>query len=423
MLPKIASSVKPSVEGWWVCELVSSWVENKKPINPQTHYPINRTPLDGILPRRYSDPTMAYPLLLHAKHQGATVTYQAFGGWIVPWRSGTFEQEYQTLRTGVGLVDYSSQALIEVTGADRASFLHNLLTNDVKRLAPGTGCPAALLTANAKLIADVLIFAESASLWLLCDANRAAVIAQTLNQYLFAEQVTITNHERAWAVLALQGPRTLEWARPLVGPAAAWAHPGDHLVASVEGLSVRWIRHSLVGDSGLLCLCPVEHVEQMWVWLQQRGRSVGLAVVGWEALNTARIEAGLPWYGIDMDDTNLLPETGLELVAVSDTKGCYLGQEIIARMQTYGSANKKLLGLLCDGDQAPAAGDRIFAQGAEVGVVTSGCVSPTLSRPIGMGYLKRGAHDPGTAVEILHGRDRIAATAAERPLVRGPGAG
>ncbi len=366
---------------------------------------------------------MAYPLLLHAKHQGATVTYQAFGGWIVPWRFGAFEQEYQTLRTGVGLVDYSSQALIEVTGADRVSFLHNLLTNDIKRLAPGTGCPAALLTANAKLIADVLVFAECASLWLLCDANRAALIVQTLTRYLFAEQVTITNHERAWAVLALQGPRTLEWARQLVGPAAAWTHPGDHLAASVADISVRWIRHSLADDSGLLCLCPVEHAEQLWVWLQQRGRSVGLAVVGWDALNTARIEAGRPWYGIDMDDTNLLPETGLELVAVSDTKGCYLGQEIIARMQTYGSANKKLMGLLCEGDQAPAAGDRIFAHGEEAGVVTSGCVSPTLSRPIGMGYLKRGAYEAGTAVEILHGSDRMAATAAERPLVGAPTAG
>ncbi len=361
---------------------------------------------------------MAYPLLLHAKHQGTTVTYEAYGGWIVPWRFLSFEQEYHTLRTGIGLVDYSCQALIEVRGADRVSFLHHLLTNDIKRLAPGTGCPAALLTADAKLTADMVVFAEAASLWLLCDANRAALIAETLHRYLFAEQVTITNHERAWAVLALQGPRALELVHHVLGPVNILAHPGDHVAAPVDGLAVRWLRHSLTGDAGALCLCPARDAERLWLALQQHGRGLGLALAGWDALNTARIEAGIPWYGIDMDDANLLPETGLEAIAVSGTKGCYLGQEIIARMQTYGSANKKLMGLLCTGDRPPVAGDRIVMRGDAVGRITSGCLSPRLRQPIGLGYLKRGAYEPGTAVDILRADARIAATVAERPLVQ-----
>jgi len=112
-----------------------------------------------------------------------------------------------------------------------------------------------------------------------------------------------------------------------------------------------------------------------------------------------------------------LPETGLSAVAVSDTKGSYIGQEIVARMQTYGSANKKLMGLRITGDEAVEAGDRIVRQGEALGQVTSACRSPALQRPIAMGYVKRGVYEPGTAVEILHGTARLTASVAARPIV------
>jgi len=151
--------------------------------------------------------------------------------------------------------------------------------------------------------------------------------------------------------------------------------------------------------------------------LSRRATAWGLTLVGWEALNIVRIEAGIPWFGIDMDTTNLLPETGLEDALASETKGCYLGQEIIARMRTYGSANKKLMGLLLDGRDVPQAGDGIVRAGETVGRITSGCDSPTLRRPIAMGYVKRGAYEPGTTVQIAHEATRLDATVVSRPLV------
>src|SRR3989338_288298 len=123
---------------------------------------------------------MPYPLLLHSKHRETSVTYEPFGEWLVPWRFDSSDAEYQALRTGVGLIDYSTQALIEVRGKDRASFLHNLLSNDITRLAPGRGCQAALLNASAKMISELLVLADADALWLLCDAGRAAVVMQTL---------------------------------------------------------------------------------------------------------------------------------------------------------------------------------------------------------------------------------------------------
>ncbi len=361
---------------------------------------------------------MAIPLLLHGKHAGPTVTYEPFGPCLVPWRVSSFEEEYRSLRTASGLIDYSHQALIEVQGSDRVSFLQNLLTNDIKQLSSGMGCRAALLTANAKLVSDLIVLAGAESHWLLCDMLRAATITETLNRYLFSEQVTITNRERQRAVLAVEGPRTIELLTQVVGAVVSLPSPGNHTKASLQDIPLWLIRHTLTGGIGVLCVVEADAAEAVWRLLQQRGRSVNLRLVGWEALNTARIEAGLPWFGVDMDETNLLPETGIERVTVSETKGCYLGQEIIARMQTYGSANKQFMGLLIDGDEVPVAGDRIQRDGEVVGQVTSACHSPTLRRPIAMGYLKRGSYEPGTVVEVLRGSVPLRATVAALPFVK-----
>ena len=361
---------------------------------------------------------MPIPLLLHGKHtEPADVVYEPLGPWIVPWRLGSFEDEYRVLRAGVGLLDYSTQALIQVSGADRASFLHNLLTNDIQRLSPGSGCQAALLTASAKVIATLLVFADVDSLWLMCEATRAATVAQTLDRYHFSEQVSLTNRERQQAVLALQGPRTMDALAQLTGEILTLPRTGQHARATIDGMPVRLIRSDLAGNAGVLCFVAADQAEALWTLVQTKGRRSGVRPVGWEALNVARIEAGVPWYGVDMDEEQLLPETGLEAVAVSDTKGCYLGQEIIARLATYGSVNKKLMGLLIEGDQVPASADRILRNGEEVGRVTSACRSPALKRPIAMGYLKRGAYDASTTVEIMRATAHLVATVTTLPMV------
>jgi glycine cleavage system aminomethyltransferase T len=139
---------------------------------------------------------MTITLLLHGKHAGPVVRYEPFGPWLVPWRFQSVEEEYGALRKGVGLIDYSTQALIECQGADRTDFLQRLLTNDLARLAPGAGCRAALLTPSAKLIAEFLVLADPGALWLLCDLPCADAAAHTLEQYHFSEAVTVIHHER-----------------------------------------------------------------------------------------------------------------------------------------------------------------------------------------------------------------------------------
>lgn len=363
---------------------------------------------------------MAYPLLLHGKHNDPAPTYHPLGEWVVPWYFQDPEAEYQLLRTGCGLIDYSSQALIEVRGADRISFLHNLLTNDVKRLSPGSGCQAALLTPTGKLISDLIVLADEEALLLLCEANRAVIVAQTLDRYLFSEQVQIVNHDRKLGVLALQGPRTMEVITQCLGKVLSLPQPLDHAIASWQELPLRLIRYAIIGSEaiGILCLCPAERLLDVWEWWRSEGMRFGLGVVGWQALNTARLEMGTPWFGLDMDESTLLPETELEKLLASDAKGCYPGQEIVARLATYGTVSKRLMGILVESPQVPEGGDRILHDNKEVGRITSGCFSYALQQPIALGYVKRGSYERGTAVHIDRAGTHVSALVVARPLVR-----
>lgn len=361
---------------------------------------------------------MPLTLLLHGQHARVPVPYQPLGPWIVPWRFDSLEREYAALRAGAGLIDYSTRALIEVRGADRAGFLQALLTNDVAALSPGRGCRAALLDPSARLIAELVVWADAEAYWLMCDLDRAQALAQTLERYHFSERVSLTHHERSQAALALQGPRTMELLQEVTHSPVRLLANGDHGAVTFEGIEMRLVCHRLTAGSGVVCLLRAKDALAMWEALERRGRPLGLIRVGWEALNTARIEDGIPWWGIDMTSANLLPETGLDALLVSDTKGCYLGQEIIARMRTYGSPNKRLMGLVVEGSDVPSPGDRIALGAETLGEVTSGCASVALKRPIAMGYVKRGAYEPGTAVEILHGERRLCATVSARPLVQ-----
>ena len=366
---------------------------------------------------------MVLPLLLHGKHgrPGAPeVLYDTLAGWIVPWRFTSFDDEYLALRSSDGLVDASTLAAVACQGDDRTEFLHRILTNEVRSLTPGAGCRAALLTAQARLLAELLVLADADQFLLLCQLPRADRVLQELEHYHFTERITLANLERQQAALAIQGPRTMEALSRLFGLVLALPQASDHALAAWEGVPVRVVRHSLAGgEVGVLLLTPAEHAVAVWDALQREGASAGLKPVGWEALNAARIEAGLPWEPADLTDEPLLPETGLETVAVSGTKGCYIGQEIVARVETYGSVNRRLMRLAVDGDTAPQPGDAIRWNGEEAGRVTSACWSPARQRPLAFGYVKRGAYEPGTRVEIVRAGAALPAVVDAPPFKKG----
>ncbi len=360
----------------------------------------------------YNNP-MPIPLLLHARHRAhPPVTYDALGDWVVPWRFGAFEQEYRTLRAGAGLVDYSRLARVEITGPDRVTFLHSLLSQEIRGVPAGRGCRAALLTPTAHVEAELLVLAEPDAHQLLCDAHRAARVAACLERQHVMEQLTIVNHERREAALAVQGPRTAAVLSSILSCALPEGEQA-HAAGRVGGVPIRVVRHSLTGDPGVLLLVPADEAATVWHQVQRAGAEP----VGWEALNAARLEAGVPWEGVDFDASRLLPETGLETRLASDAKGCYLGQEIVARM-ARGSANKRLVGLRVTGGVVPHRDDAVEHAGAPSGQITSACVSPRLGTALALGYVTRPWYAPGTAVEIVRDRQRVTAAVIALPVPR-----
>ncbi len=350
-------------------------------------------------------------------HQQLHATFRALDDWEIPVHYGDVAAECAAVRQAVGLLDLSYRGKIEVTGADRAAFLHNLTTQDIKGLAPGRGCYAMLLNGSAKILVDLHVFAEDDRHWLSIDsAVLAAKAVRLLDASLFTERVTLTDRTTAWAALTLQGPRAETLLAALDAPVAALARELDHITWSLDSRPLRLIRRSFTGERGYLLILDAADVVGAWQRLLAAGAAFGVRPVGYDALDVLRLEASIPRYGRDMDETTLQPETGLAR-AVSDMKGCYVGQEIVARVQNRGQLQRRLVGLRVDGATTPHAGDRLLHDGREVGHITSAVYSPTLKEPIALAYLHRSAQAPGAALTIRSASGALRARLAPLPFV------
>jgi folate-binding protein YgfZ len=175
-----------------------------------------------------------------------------------------------------------------------------------------------------------------------------------------------------------------------------------------------------IGSHGFDLFVPTNSLAVLADKLIAGAKEMGGRLCGWRALETARIEAGIPRFGAEMDETNLAPEAGIESRAISYTKGCYIGQEIIARIRTYGQVAKALRGLRLTGDSAalPAKGDKLFFGDKEVGYVCSAIHSPTLNANIGLGYVRREHNQIGTELKVGGKTGEIRAAIVETPFVR-----
>jgi folate-binding protein YgfZ len=283
------------------------------------------------------------------------------------------------------------RGVLEATGPQRQKLLQGLLSHEVAALAPGEGRPAALMNVRGavQLLARVLV--DDAVVVLETNADRLDLLQSTLEHYRVAAPVRFARP--ATAVLALVGTGAGE----VVGAAGAAppaATPEAHVRATIAGHAVRIVRAGDLPAGGLVVHVPAAGAAAVTEAL----RAAGATPLAPAELDARRVEALRPWYGVDVTEDNLLHETGLVAECHSPTKGCYLGQEVIARLEARGgNVNKTLRGLRLS---APAAaGDAIVHEGREVGRVTTAAVSPRLG-PIAMGYVHRGAFADGTAVDV-----------------------
>jgi len=316
-------------------------------------------------------------------------------------------RRYDLVRRHVASIDRSERGRIVVSGADRASYLQGLLTNDIEALRPGGGCYSAYLTAQGRMIADLWVY-ELGDLILLSLSGdlRTAVMAR-LEQFIFSEDVQLGDVTETFAQVAVVGPGAAALVTGLLDEAPSVALDALPEHGNLRSGDVIVTRVTDTGEPGFDVYVEREQADR----LKERLRSAGAIEADAETAEALRIEAGVPLFHRDMDEETIPLEAGIEPRAISMTKGCYVGQEVIVRVlhRGHGRVAKKLVGLTIDGDLVPPAGEPVTSGERPAGEVTSSVRSPALGRPIALAYVQRDFTAPGT--ELLVGGTRAAVTA------------
>lgn len=320
----------------------------------------------------------------------------------------TPDSEYAAARDGAALVALGERGVLAVLGPLRQKFLHNMLSGAIQGLAPGSGCAAALLDVKGHLIALMRALVTDDAVLLEMAADRIAKVKETLLFYKVGAPVRF--EERATGVLAVLGPRASE-SIARAGATFPVLAPAAHAAASIAGQPVRIARGADLPAGGYVVHAARDGAKPVEAALA----AAGATPIGRDTLDVLRVEDGRPWDGPDLDQENLLHETGLLREYHSPDKGCYLGQEVVARLEGRGGhVNKQIRGLRLAAPAAAGAG--VSRDGKAVGRVTTAGVSPRLG-PVALALLHRSALEPGTLVEV-DGRE---ATVAALPLAAGPG--
>ena len=335
----------------------------------------------------------------------------------------TISDQYRALRETAVIGAVSPRKTIGISGKDRAVYLQGLLTNDIQALAPGTGCYAAWLTPQGRMLTDLYVFESGDMILLDVPAGELAGTMQRLDQFLFSEDVQFTDLSEALDAVWIHGPAGPSMLEQILKGASsgeAQVEPGslhawpEHHNARVlfAGTPIVVARVSQLGVPGF-CV----YVEAGWAAELERALIlVGAVAADPTVIEAARVEAGYPLFGVDMTAETIPLEAGIEGRAISLSKGCYVGQEVIIRVlhRGHGRVAKKLVALRVEGS-VPVAGARIFAEDRDVGVVTSAADSPRLGS-IALGYVHRDFVSPGTGVAVDTPAGRAPAVVSDRPL-------
>ena len=346
------------------------------------------------------------PLLELQRLHGAEICEREDG--LAPIHFGDPLAEYHTVETGVGLFDLFQRSFLKFSGNDRVSFLNGMVSNDLKALAPGQGAHAAFLDIQGKILADARVFCIKEALLVDLPEPCKERIVQHLERHLVADEVTIHDLAADYSMVSLQGPQAGALLREATSRATLPRSELEHLEASIAGHPLRLIRVTHICQEGYDLVLPRSEATDAILRILEIGKQFSLSWVGTEAQEMLRIEAGIPRYGLDMTEDNLLLETGLNH-AVSFHKGCYLGQEIVERIHSRGHVNKRLVGLVLETKEPVKRGAKIYAEDREIGRITSSAFSPRKGAGLALGYVQHDFSTARTTVTVKQDEGEISA--------------
>jgi len=310
----------------------------------------------------------------------------------------SFEEAYRAAAEGALALSRSHLVIVAARGKDRESFLQNMLTNDVRSLAPGAGVPAAFLTNKGKLVSDLIVFKSDDAFLLQLERERAEPFRNALDRYIISEDVALENRAETEATLSLEGPEASRILAELAGISRSELDGLAHLhfrILDLAGILARVTAQRRELTPRFDISASPDGVRDVFEQVLERGALLG----GENVRETRRIEASRPRFGVDMDESHLPLEAGLD-EAISFQKGCYIGQEYVVRLAHRGHVNRKLSGLRLAGVDAPAPASPVLCVAEEAGAVTSSAFSPAFDCALAFAYLKRAYLEPGTEVTV-----------------------
>ena len=317
-----------------------------------------------------------------------------------------YELEYAALRKGAGVIDRPQRGLIEVTGDDRTQFLHRMLTDDVVSLSPPASTRAFWLGRKGRITADLLVVALEGRVLLDLDVHAVAPTIESLDAFIIADDVELTDRSDELHRLSLLGPASLELFADRTGAPPDLADTGV-INVQIAGADLLAIRQDTIGAPGLELIMQASDASSVRDALTSEPNAARL--VGWAAYNTARVESGWPLFMIDFGPDSLPHETGVLYDRVNFKKGCYPGQEVVARMESLGRPKQRLVSLTPNSQieeaRQPDAGAEITTGEGDdaktIGAVTSSVVSPMLSsRPVALAMVREAHSAPGGTLRI-----------------------
>ncbi len=346
-------------------------------------------------------------------HRAAGAKLVEFAGFEMPVRYTGDVREHVSVRTGVGLFDITHMGEFLVRGPNAQAFLDQVVTNDVSALAVGQALYSPMCRPDGGIVDDLLVYRYADHYMVVVNASNMAKDFAWMESQKPAG-VEFTNVSDGTALLAIQGPKAADVLRGHVPDAALELGYYRFMPGPVFGIEATLSRTGYTGEDGFELYFPVEHGAKVWQGIVEAGKAHGLEYIGLGARDTLRLEMGYMLYGNDIDDTTTPLEAGLSWT-VKLAKPAFTGRDALVKQKAEG-LKRRLVGFQLDGRRVPRHGMAIFSGGRQVGHVTSGTFSPTLERPIGMGYVETGLHTNGTELEIQAGTTMLPARVTARPF-------
>ncbi len=363
---------------------------------------------------------------LHYIHEQLGATFvEKHQGWNIAAQFTDAVSEHHAVRNSVGIVDLSYRSRHQLTGDDRAKFLHRIISNDIEGLSAGQGTYATLLTHRGKIIADLNIYVLEDAIIIDAAPETAENLFGELDKYIIADDVELSDLTAETGAIAVHGPKSSELVQSVLGVSDVAALPERYnCVREVDERfkhPIVCVRTDTTGEVGYMLYTAAEALASLWEALMTEGSQFNVQPIGWNALESLRIEAGIPRYGTELTDAVIPLEAELEH-AIDFEKGCYIGQEIVARMKYRGHPNRLLRGI--EIDDSPTARDdcelrpgaRVFNADKEVGWVTSTTFAPTLGKKVALGYVRIAVTEAGNRVQIETSNGHVDATVVLLPF-------